>query len=387
MARMGAATQMTMNRRTLLISLSLMPLVALCVPSQRAHSGEIAAKYKPAIQKGLDWLVKQQDKDGSWPARDKERDVSCTAIAGLALLMEGSTAVKGKYADNIKKAVDGIIRNCQTGADEGLIGRRDLLDRSGYMIGQSHALLFLASAYAREEKPNAKDFKGRLARARLNEMEDVLKRAVQFAANTQASTGGWCLLSAKESQDVDDAAATLAQIHALRAAEQAGIDLSKDALSKAFVYLEKMTTPQGGIPFNFRNAGKSGSERPGLTIAAFASTFGSNQLKSELAKKWLRFAESTVTIQSDSNARFHYAVAMHALGDEGYDKLFGKKNPAMLWSESRKVLFDQLLGSQSRDGNWQLHDWNPNPVFGTAISLIALQLDNEQVPIFQKIKE
>jgi hypothetical protein len=28
-----------------------------------------------------------------------------------------------------------------------------------------------------------------------------------------------------------------------------------------------------------------------------------------------------------------------------------------------------------------IRDWNPSPAFGTAISLITLQLDNEHVPI------
>jgi hypothetical protein len=148
-----------------------------------------------------------------------------------------------------------------------------------------------------------------------------------------------------------------------------------------------MTTPGGGIPLSSRSAGKAGAERPAFTIAAFASTLGSDQANPMLLKKWLRFSEFTITPRSEAYALFHYAVAMHGLGEHGYAKLVQAQNPSMVWSKSRKIFFDDLLGTQSRDGSWVLRDWNTNPVFGTAISLITLQLDNGHVPIFRSKKE
>src|SRR5262249_38696331 len=145
-----------------------------------AQAEEIPAAYRPAIEKSLAWLVKQQNKDGSWSDVSKQSDVTCTAVAGLALLMEGSTAARGGYAQNIERAVGWMLQNCQDGKDDGLIGQNVRQDRSGYMFGQSYAVLFLASAYAREEKSDAKDFAARLTAARQREMEGVLKRAVQF---------------------------------------------------------------------------------------------------------------------------------------------------------------------------------------------------------------
>jgi cell division septum initiation protein DivIVA len=274
-----------------LIPILLAALSVLSVAHRPTHGGEIPAAYKPAIQNGLAWLVKQQNKDGSWSARDKESDVSCTALAGLALLMEGSTAANGRYAGNVNKAVDWMVRNCQTAADDGFIGARERLDRTSYMFGQSYALLFLASAYAREVKTDAKDFSARLARVRQREMEEVLQRAVQFSAKAQSSTGGWYFTSCQDGHDEDEASATLAQLLALRAAQQAGIKLPKETLTKAFAYLERITTPSGGIPLSSRSAGKVGAERPGFTIAAFASTLGSKRANPVLAKKWLGYSQ------------------------------------------------------------------------------------------------
>lgn len=209
-----------MRRATCLFSLA----VALC-DIHGVRADEVPAKYKPAIEKGLAWLAQQQNKDGSWSGRDQSADVAGTAMAGLAMLMEGSTATRGKYAERIRKAVEWICENCQTGVDDGLIGARNRLDRTNYMIGQAYAVLFLASARARAEKIDGKSLEARLAKARQRELDDVLKRAVQFIAKAQSTTGGWFYISAKEAQDQEEASSTMPQVLALRAARQAGSEL------------------------------------------------------------------------------------------------------------------------------------------------------------------
>lgn len=336
--------------------------------------------FKPAIEKGLAWLVTQQNKDGSWDDVVNRSDVACTGTAGLALLMEGSTAAKGKHAANIARAVEWMFQNCQKGKDDGLIGAHAREDRLGYMAGQSYAVLFLASAYAREEKSGAKDLDARLARARQQEMELVLKRAIQFIVRAQAGNGGWAPVSCEDAKVLDDAASTLQQILALRAAQQAGIEVPKETMRKAYDYLEKMTTPRGGMPFSSLKAGMDGNERPGLTIAAIASTYGAEQINPQLLPKWLKYCESAITLQTNNNQdSFFLAVAAHGLGDAGWAKLRATKQPMFVWSRDRSMLL-----SRFRTSPGTIHrDWNPNPVFAAAMNLVALQLDNDHVPILR----
>ncbi|MGL4593487.1 MAG: hypothetical protein ACRCUY_02020, partial [Thermoguttaceae bacterium] len=63
------------------------------------------AEKEKAITRGLDWLAANQSRRGSWDASGMY-PTAMTGMAGIALLAEGSTTTQGKYADNIRSAVD-----------------------------------------------------------------------------------------------------------------------------------------------------------------------------------------------------------------------------------------------------------------------------------------
>lgn len=356
-------------------------LTGLGLGHPAARAGAIPAEDRRAVETGLDWLVKQQARDGSWPDVGGQSDVTCTAVAGLALLMEGSTATRGKYAPNVQRALDWVVQSCQEGEDDGLIGAHARQDRAGYMVGQGYAVLFLASALAREEKPEATGVKARLARARQQEMAGVLGRAVRFVVKAQARSGGWGPVAARGGPDQHDAAATLAQVLALRAARQAGAEVPRETMRKAFAYLERLTSRAGGVHFS---STLRGGERPSLTIAAFACTYGAEEASPALLKRWLGYCQFAFSEQaSDAYGLFHMAVAVHGLGDNGYAKLVGAREGVPAWSKDRATLLRRF-----RSAGPAVHrGWHGSPVFGTAINLIALQLDNDHLPVFRMKKD
>src|SRR5438128_8036776 len=90
------------------------------------RADEIPEKYRATIHKGLEYLVKQQFKDGHWGANGDQYPVSMTGLGGMALLMEGSTVRDGKYAPQIRKAADWLMeRSMKGGGRDGLIGNTD----------------------------------------------------------------------------------------------------------------------------------------------------------------------------------------------------------------------------------------------------------------------
>src|SRR5689334_10929280 len=76
-------------------------------------------KLKRVISHGLDWIATNQSRQGGWTAQDSRYPTAMTALAGVALLSEGSTSTQGKYKDNIKRAVNYLVSRSRS---NGLIG-------------------------------------------------------------------------------------------------------------------------------------------------------------------------------------------------------------------------------------------------------------------------
>src|SRR5262249_34685561 len=144
----------------------------------QARADEIPEKYRKAVEKGLEWLASKQHEKGYWGANGDQYPISMTALAGMALLMEGSTVKEGKYAENIRKAADWLMDKSQDAQQrDGMIGDPTIPTEAGrYMYGHGFATLFLASVYGDET-----DMKKR------TRLKDILIRAVKYIGNAQST--------------------------------------------------------------------------------------------------------------------------------------------------------------------------------------------------------
>ena len=61
------------------------------------------------VSRGLDWLAAKQSRRGSWTANENRYPTAMTALAGTAMLMEGSTTTQGRHAEPIRRAVDYLV--------------------------------------------------------------------------------------------------------------------------------------------------------------------------------------------------------------------------------------------------------------------------------------
>src|SRR5204863_831560 len=96
-------------RLSWIIAGSLAGLLGLpCLGNGRARAEEIEAEYQAVIDKGLEWVAKQQHKDGHWDANG-QYPLAMTGLNAMVPLMQGSTIREGKYADNVRRAVDWLI--------------------------------------------------------------------------------------------------------------------------------------------------------------------------------------------------------------------------------------------------------------------------------------
>jgi hypothetical protein len=363
--------------RTTIISLSLVGALVLVGAAPPARGEDLPRKYREVVHKGLEWLAKQQHRDGHWEAPGSQFATAMTGMAGIALLAEGSTIREGKYKDHIRRAADWLVAQAQP---NGLIGDPNAPNQGlGYLYGHGFSILFLSQLYGEEEDAE-----------RRRRLEDLLTRAVDFSYKAQTSRGGWGYISAKDGNDFDEGSVSITQVQALRAARNAGIVVPKRAIDMTHEYLRKCTTERGGLIYSLSSGG--GGERPTITVAAIASMFSTGEYTSPLAKRWLKFVQPQIPIDSVGSDQFghseythyYYAQVAYCLGEDGYQKMFPDSRPEerLTWSKYRAGFFEFLVNKQNPDGSWT---GTPiGQVYTTSCYLTILQLDNGTLPIYQR---
>jgi hypothetical protein len=359
----------------------------------QTRADEIPAKYRENVRKGLEWLAKQQQRNGSLAANGNQYPVSMTALAGIAFLMEGSTIREGKYKDQIKRAAEWLMARAQKGGNrDGLIANTENPTEAGrYMYGQGFATLFLACVYGDEDNEQNRE-----------KLKDILTRAVKYIGNAQSTHGGWYYTAKGDppGSDNDEGSVTITQVQALRACRNAGIPVPKEYIKKAQDYLKHSTTERGGVVYSLGRGGGAGmrapvgGERPSLTAAAIACGFNAGEYKGDLVKKWFKYCQTAIPLNvggvrlgHDEYTHFYYAQAVYILGDKGWEKLFGPTPEAdrLTWSKYKANMFDRIQGMQSADGSWPSGGgFSVGTVYSTSVYLTILQLDKGTLPIFQR---
>jgi hypothetical protein len=368
-----------MHRRSFLLR-ALGSTLALA-PLSRLYGASLAPDVQKAIDRGIDWLVSQQNRDGHWTANGSAYPLPMTALSGMALLMEGSTLREGKHADRVRRAVDWFIDRAQP---SGMLGDpRHPVERVQYMYGHGYGTLFLASVHGEEEDDR-----------RRKQIEEVLTRAVKFCGDAQSRAGGWGYVSAKD-QDFDEGSVTITQMQALRAARNAGIAVPKEILDKARDYLEnKCTGSRGDVLYRPGQPAIT----PGLTTAGVACLFCAGEYDAPIVKRWLKYVKDAVgplggtggRMGHDEYTHYYWAQCLYILGDDGWERLFPgtPESERLTWSKYRQATFAQLLKTQGSDGSWGAtagsHWAGIGAVYVTALLLAILQLDKGTLPIYQR---
>lgn len=310
---------------------------------------------KRVVDRGLDWLAKTQSRVGHWSANDSRYPAAMTAMAGLALLCEGSTTTQGKYAPNIRRAVDYLVSRSRP---NGLIGDPARDDR--YTYGHGFSMLFLSQVLGEEEDA-----------ARRDTLIDVLTRAVEFTAFAQTEAGGWGYVSAKDGHGFDEGSTTITQVQALRSCRNAGIPVPKEIVDKAIEYIRFCTLPDGGVQYS----SKGGGARPAITAAAVACLFNAGEYDDEYVPRLLDYCEKNLgNIANEGFGHWHYAhyyysQVLYREGDNQWRDYLGK-------------IQAKLVAEAGPDGAWS--QGYIGDVYTTSINLTILQLDNATLPIYQR---
>ena len=285
---------------------------------------------------------------GSYPC-------TMTALAGLALLANGSTPHEGPYSANVRRAVEYVLSCSQP---SGVLS--NLAEESRCMHGHGFAMLFLAEAYGMERNP-----------AQQARIRRVLAKAVELTGRSQSAAGGW--LYTPDSGG-DEGSVTVTQIQGLRACRNAGIKVPKTIIQRATKYIENSANPDGSIRYRADMRGEQG--RPPITAAAVATLYNAGEYENPVAVKSLDYLLQRVRGKEQQLFSGHLFYGQLYMAQAMY--LSSEAN----WKGYFPATRDWLIQIQGSDGSW--NGDSVGTTYGTAVALLILQLPYANLPILQR---
>jgi prenyltransferase beta subunit len=346
------------TRRQCLLSLAASTLAARTFAEPNRDDFERAAGelIKPATQvaidKGLSWLASRQNEDGSFGTTTSggySRNAGVLGLTGMAFMSSGSMPDRGTYGENVSRLLRFLLKNAQ---ENGLIVVPNAVSH-GPMYDHGFATLFLAEVYGMSPEP---------------ELRDKLVKAVQRIVESQNKDGGWRYYPDKMEADIS---VTICEIMALRAARNAGIFVPNETVEACIDYVKRSQNPDGGFMYML-SGGPSQFPRSAAGVVAL---YSAGIYEGEELDKGLEYLMQHIPKDEGFSRESHYFYgqyyAAQAMWHAGGER----------WKKWYPAAHDALLARQREDGSWPDSICNE---YGTAMSLIVLQMPNNYLPIFQR---
>jgi prenyltransferase beta subunit len=324
----------------------LLPATAMADDRFEDRALEITADTREAIDRGLEYLSSQQAADGSWSG-PRGRNTGVVSFAALSYMSSGVVPNRGTRGRSAARAIDYVLSHAQL---NGLISNpQDTAN--GPMYEHAMSTLLLAEAWGMYHRPG---------------VLDALQRAVDLIISSQNDQGGWRYDPRPSDADVS---VTVMQLVALRAAKDAGIRVPRRTFENAIQYVKSCAMPNGGFVYQ-PGVGTDGYAR---TAAGVCSLLTSGDYESPETLNGIRYLQERKSRDVRGDQHLHYALyyaaqAMYQAPDAGE------------WREWFPPVRDELLSLQQPDGHWQ---GEAGPVYGTAMSILALTVPYRYLPVYQ----
>lgn len=359
--RESQKSQLTRETREMETRWIIQWVVAFCVfgascfsPAFSAETGsiefvEITPELRVAVEKGFEYLAAQQAADGSWGADRYGRNVAITALACLAFMADGNVPGRGPYGPSVQRGLEFILGSA---TESGLIAA----DTShGPMYGHGFATLFLGEIYGMTGGSDSR-------------VREILLKAVRLIVNTQNHEGGWRYHPVPFDADIS---VTICQVMALRSARNAGLSVPKETIDRAIAYVKACQNPGDG---GFRYMISPGGSAFPRSAAGVASLYYAGIYEGPAITEGLEYLLRTgqdLSYQSGGHYYYGHYYAAQAMFLAG----------GRYWAQWFPRIRRQLLAAQQQDGAWPS---NHGESYGTAMSLLVLQVPNRLLPIFQR---
>ncbi len=320
--------------------LALLPAGRGAAQDSKIYLGSgVPPQLDAVYARGLAYLVSSQRADGAWGTKGKEN--ATTGLALAAILARGDDPEFGRYAPTVRRGLDHLLgaMNPQSG----------FLGPSMYNHG--FATLALAEAYGQVNDPR---------------IGPALKQAVDLLLKSQSANGKGAWRYNTDSKDADTTVAG-AQMVALMAARNAGIEIPDEAVDAALDFYASCQDKTGGI--GYTGPGNGNSVRTAIGVLVFGLA---RQRDRATFKGAVRFLEglSFADLAGYPFYTMYYRSQAHFQSNMD------------TWERWNAWVVDWLSAVQSPDGSWQ--GGNNGPEFSTATGLLAMALNFRYLPIYER---
>ena len=344
--------------------------VELAQPMFNGRSGAIKAallarfggtlKTQDAVKRGLEWLKRNQTKDGSWSMRGPYNDggftenkTAATAMALLAFLGDGHTHMKGDYQKVVERGMKWLVKQ---------------QDRQGFfakdarshekMYAQAQATIAICELYGM---------------TRDSWLRPHAQMAINFAEKAQSEAGGWRY----EPKFDSDTSMTGWYVMALESGRAAKLEVNISVLTRVMLYLDDAASYDGAAyGYQARTAPSSAMTAEGLLCRQY---IGWKRDHPPLVRGISALLQDAPFDMADQDVYYWYYATqvLHHFGG----------SPWRRWNNVMKEELPKAQVKTGREsGSWapQRDRWGKNAgrLYTTCLSLYCLEVYYRHMPIY-----
>ncbi len=330
-----------------------------------------------AIARGLSYLALHQNAvDGSFN-ENPHSNIAVTSLAVLAFMANGNSLSRGRYQKQVQGGIRYLLQSVRTVEVPGDRFRKGYIHRDtdpqSRMHGHGYATMALALAYGTLGRGSA--LSGPSYRKRL-------VSAIRCIEESQDDSGGWGYLPVPT---LHEGSVTVTQVWALRAARDAGFQVSRTVIDKAIRYLEASHDGEtGGFCYSLDTRTQ---QTYALTSAALSTLFGLGEYgRRGMISRGIDYLKRHNPSNFGRRPQWFYYgnfYATQALWQAEATDWAGD-----YWREWWPRLRDHLVKSQLTNNAWPHPSggaqWGVGEAYSTAMSVLMLTVPLELLPIYQR---
>jgi hypothetical protein len=350
----------------LLVTLALVTFLTPCAPARADERvSQKRTELDEAIDRGLLYLQRMQEPDGSWRMQGNFRGAggprsAVTGLAVMAFLSAGHVPGEGRYGETVERGVRFVL---SAQKPNGLISENG----SQEMYQHGICTLMLAEVAGMTE--------GKLADEIRKKLEAAVKIILRAQRQSGTSKGGWRYQIYGTDADIS---VTGWQLMALRAAKNLGCDVPPESIDDAVAFIMRCRdTYTGGFRYHPGGA---------LTIACTGtSILGLEICGKELhASPEIQKAAAFILKNPPAWGQPHFFYSIYYCSQATF-QLGGS-----YWEHYRGKLHEVLAQNQLSNGAWIGRDsdsYQGGPCYSTAMAILSMTVEYRYLPIYQRGEE